>query len=99
MRYKVLPKEGDIGPEEALIQATLALDAAGIMAEKINDVEGMLAVGAMWMKFSEAITHYTDPEAQRTPINAGGNNYKTGVGFQAAPPVDDPEVIIAEENE
>lgn len=80
-----MPKEFDIGPEESLIQAAYALDAAGVMAQKQGDVEGMLAVGAMWMKFGEEIVKFSVDEESRAAEIVGGREPKMQMGFQGAP--------------
>lgn len=84
MRYKALPEDNDIGPEESLIQAANAFDAAGLMAQKQGDVEGMLAVGAMWMKFGESISNFGVEEAKAAEI-LRGNEPKMQLGFQGQP--------------
>lgn len=83
MRYKSIPNEFDIGPEESLIQAAYAFDAAGTMAQKQGDIEGMLAVGAMWMKFGEVITGFAAEEAKAEIL--GNKEPKMQMGFQGAP--------------
>jgi len=92
-----MPQGSDIGPEESLVQTAYALDAAGVMAEKLNDVEGMLAVGAMWMKLGETISNMVVVEPEPKPSDIIGSNHKTGVGFQAAPVEQDDAIIIEEE--
>lgn len=84
MRYKPLPDEADIGPEESLIQAAYALDAAASMAQKKGDVEGMLAAGAMWIKFGEAVQGFAVEEVRAAEI-LGGKEPKMQLGFQGAP--------------
>ena len=95
MRYKPMPKDSDIGPEETLVQTAYALDAAGVMAEKLNDVEGMLSVGAMWMKLGETISNMI--VAEEKPKEVIGSKHATGVGFQAAPEKFDGIIIEEEE--
>lgn len=107
MRYKALPKESEVNPEVALLQGALALDAAAEMAEKLNDVEGMLNVAAMWMKFSEGLHGFIE-KAQEAEEKAElkdkeGEMVKTiaskiEVGFQGSKPEADP-ITVEEEDE
>lgn len=55
MKYKALPVACDITQETVLLQAVRALDCAALAAEKTSDVEGLLNVAAMWMKFTESL--------------------------------------------
>jgi len=105
MKYKSLPKDSDIDPEVALLQGATALDVAGEIAERMNDVEGLLNVAAMWMKFSEQIQEFGEKveEAEKKAENKAkeGEIVKTStpkieVGFQCEP---DPEEIIVEDGE
>lgn len=77
VRYKALPKDSDIDSEVALLQGLLALDAAGEVAEKLNDVEGLVQVSAMWMKFSETIQGFAEAAGQNISIS-GGPKFRTG---------------------
>lgn len=106
MRYKALLKDSDIDPEVALLQGALALDAAGERAEVMNDVEGLLNVAAMWMKFSETIHGFAEKVQQaqeKADLKAReGEMIKTtdpkiDVGFQRSVP--DVEPIVVEEDE
>lgn len=105
-RYKALRRDADIDPEVALIQGALALDAAGEIAEKTNDVEGMLNVAAMWMKFGESIQTFAEKaeeDAEKAELKAReGEVVKSGagkieMGFQRF--IEQPEPVIAEEEE
>ena len=58
MRYKAT--RGDIDSQTCLVQAANALDAAAERAEATNDVEGLLNVSAMWMKFSETVENFAN---------------------------------------
>lgn len=102
MRYKALPRDAEIDPEVALLQGASALDAAAEVAEKLNDVEGLLNVSAMWMKFSESIQGFTDrleeAAAKAEHKAKEGEIVRTStskieMGFQPEP------AIIIEENE
>lgn len=102
MIYKKLPKDSEIDPEVALLQGASALDAAGEKAELLNDVEGLLNVAAMWMKFSEQIQEFASKveEATQKAIEAEeivkSKQSKIEMGFCI--PTDEPE-IIADEGE
>lgn len=107
MIYKKLPRQSVIDPEVALIQGAYALDAAGTLAENLNDVEGLLNVAAMWMKFGESIQGYAekveeDEKKAEAKAKEGeivkASSPKIGVGFQCAEPVE-PEEITVEEGE
>lgn len=94
MRYKTLPTKGDVDPEMALLQGAYALDAAAEVAEKTNDVEGLLNAAAMWMKYSEAFDHYAS-NAMPTPDQILGDK-KFQIGFGLAP---EEEPIAANEED
>jgi hypothetical protein len=100
-RYKALPTKGDLGPEEALLQAANALDAAGMEAERRGDIEGMLNVGAMWMKLSEEIMSFSHAAEAAEEKEKTGElvkaDSKIETGFQRGP--SDEDVIIAEEED
>lgn len=103
MRYKTLPKGVEIGPEEALLQSASAIDAAGAMAEQNRDVEGLLEVAALWMKFCEGIVGFSEKveEAQdkqelKEKELVKGN---TRVGFCLPEPDSDDEGITVEEDD
>lgn len=58
MRYKA--SRGDIDAQTCLVQAASALDAAAERAEQSNDVEGLLNVSAMWIRFSETVENFSN---------------------------------------
>lgn len=97
--YKPLKANAEIDAETALLQAAAALDAAGHTAEKVNDVEGLMNVAAMWMKMSDTITNFTEYVEQKVGEQGGSDVFKTSpkieVGFQRAPV--EPEIIVEEE--
>lgn len=96
MRYKALSKNCDIDSEVALLQGLLALDAAGEVAEKLNDVEGLIQISAMWMKYSETIHGYAEAgEAARQSISISGDP-KFRTGFQSS---SSEEITFEEEQE
>lgn len=95
MKYKPLPKNSDIDSEVALLQGLLALDTAGEVAEKLNDVEGLIQVSAMWMKYSETIHGFAEAAARGGETVSISGDPKFRTGFQAAPV----EEIIFEEDE
>lgn len=108
MRYKPLPKESHIDPEVALLQGALALDAAGEMAEKLNDVEGLLNVSAMWMKFSETIHGFAEAvekAEEKADLKAKegemvkNSQPKIDMGFQRAPEPEEEPIMANEEEE
>lgn len=108
MKYKSLPKDAQIDPEVALLQAASTLDVAGETAERMSDVEGLLNVAAMWMKFGEQIQTFAEKveEAEKKAEHAAkeGEIVKTSqpkieVGFQCPKPDDEPEEITVEEGE
>jgi hypothetical protein len=78
MRYKPMPTKGDINPETALIQGAYSLDAAAEVAERNNDVEGLLNVAAMWVKLSQDFDAFASG-ALPTEENSRSN---IAVGFQ-----------------
>lgn len=93
--YKPLPKDADIDPEVALLQSASALDAAGRMAEKLNDVEGMLNVAAMWIKFGEGVyelTSKTEEDLDKAVEAGKAARAKIDVGFQVTREEDDGRV-------
>lgn len=105
MVYKSLPKDSIIDPETALLQGAAALDAAGVVAEKMSDVEGLLNVAAMWMKFGEQIQGFVEKveeadkkaeekakEGEIVRTNPG----KIDMGFR---PPSEPEIIVEEGEE
>lgn len=95
MTYKKMPASGNVDGETALLQGAAALDAAAVVAEKTNDVEGLLNAAAMWLRFSEAIDHYATvanaEEAKQQEILKGST---IQIGFQA-----NSGEIVAEEEE
>lgn len=99
MRYKALRRNGEIDAEVALLQGIQALDAACEVAEKTNDVEGLLNGTAMWMKLSETIQGFAEKAAEeaRPEGIVKTTEPKIEIGFQCAKP--DTEPIIAEEDE
>lgn len=98
MRYKVLPKDSAIDSEVALLQGLLALDAAAEMAERLNDVEGMIQVSAMWMKYSESIHGFAEAmervKEDQNISTSGDPKFRTG--FQSSPAE---EITFEEERE
>jgi hypothetical protein len=54
MKYKPMARDAEVNEASSILQAVYALDAAGVVAETTNDVEGLLNVAAMWMKLGEA---------------------------------------------
>ena len=97
MVYRALKKDAEIDSEMALVQAAGALDAAGLVAEKLNDAEALLNVAAMWMKFSESVLGFAEHQhgQEENPLAA---NPKINVGFQRAPVVE-PEIIVEEDED
>lgn len=107
MRYKSLPRDSDIDPKVALFQGALALDAAAETAEKINDVEGLLNVAAMWMKFSEQIEGFAEKveeTAEEAELKAREGEIvkatanKIEMGFCLPSPEADPITVEEEED-
>lgn len=108
MVYRKLPRNSVIDPEVALLQGAGALDAAGVIAENMSDVEGLLNVAAMWMKFGEHIQGFVEKveEAEKKAENAAREGEivkvttpKIEMGFQCEKPEADPEEITVEEGE
>lgn len=99
MAYKRLPAKGDVDPEQALIQAIYALDSACVVAEKINDVEGLLNGAGLWIKVSEAMDEFA---AGKTKVIENGelvkSDSKIETGFQRSEPVPD-DITVEEEND
>lgn len=60
MKYKSMPRTGNVSSEIALIQGLHTLDAAATVAEQTQDVEGLLNVAAMWMRFGEVMDAYAN---------------------------------------
>lgn len=96
MRYKALSKDSEIDPEVALLQSISALDAAGVKAQLMSDVDGLLNVAAGWMKISEVIQAFAE-KAEEVIENARVEETKIEMGFQAARPEVEP--ITVEEDE
>lgn len=94
--YKPIRRNADIDAEVALIQAAIALDAAGVVAETTNDVEGLLNVVAMWMKYGEALTNFTEYVEQEEAKKVVKES-AVQTGFQRSAPVE-PDITV-EENE
>lgn len=97
-KYKAFSASADLGPDDALLQAASALDAAGTEADKKGDVDALLNVSAMWIKLSEAILEYSKAVESAEP---GGSLVKSQsgrleTGFQRSVQKDD---IIVEEEE
>jgi hypothetical protein len=108
MRYKPLPRDSHIDPEVALLQAASAMDAAGEMAEKLNDIEGLLNVAAMWMKFSEDIHGFAEAvekAEEKADLKARegemvkSSSSKIDMGFRPSTPDEEPIVIVEEEED
>src|SRR4051794_13731362 len=93
--YRPIKRNADIDAEVALIQAATALDAAGVVAETTNDVEGLLNVVAMWMKYGEALTNFTEYVESQGATKQVVKEVQTG--FQRSVPVE-PNITV-EENE
>jgi hypothetical protein len=90
MKYKGLSKDAEVDEKSSLLQATFALDAAGEVAERTNDVEGLLNVAAMWMKVGEAVGQF----APVVPLGKEGLSVTTiPTGFQRS------DIIIEEDDE
>lgn len=81
MRYKALGPKEDVDPEKCLLQAAQALDAAAEVAEVTNDVEGLLNVSAMWIKFSESVSSFAE-FASSHPGEDHESKSKIETGFQ-----------------
>lgn len=64
-RYKAIGPHAEIDTEVALLQTAACLDAAAIVAERMNDVEGLMNVAAMWMRYGEALTNFTEYAEQQ----------------------------------
>lgn len=82
MRYKATGPKDQIDAELCLVQAASALDAAAERAEQVNDVEGLLNVSAMWIKFSEAVENFARYKQEESPQEIEGG--KLATGFQAS---------------
>ncbi len=91
MKYKGMPKDSDIGPDESITQGAYAIDAACFRADQLNDIEGLLAGAAMWMKLSEMLTHYAPDD----PEKLVGHDTNVVLGFQGVKPA--PDVITTEQ--
>lgn len=81
-RYKPTGPRALIDAEACLLQAASALDAAAERAENTNDVEGLLNVSAMWMKFSETIEGLAQHRLEQDSPMRSNQEFTTG--FQAA---------------
>lgn len=101
--YKRLMRDEEIGPDTALVQGALALDAAGVIAERQSDVEGLLNVAAMWMKLTDTIVSFSehveaqearDPEKNGELVKSSG---KIEMGFQKT--VAEETIIVEEDDE
>lgn len=55
MKYKPLPQKADINFLQMMTQAVSTLDAAAEVAERTNDVEGLINTAAMWMKMADIV--------------------------------------------
>jgi hypothetical protein len=98
MIYKKLVRGEDIGAETGLIQSAYALDAAAVTAERQNDVEGMLNVAAMWMKFTDTIVNFHEHvETEKEGEMIKTAEAKIEIGFQRSP-AEEP-IVVEEEDE
>jgi len=93
-RYKVLSRDAEIDAEVALLQGAMALDAAGEIAEYNRDIEGLLKVSALWMKFSEGIQGFAEKMQEQEEDLVKMDDKKIEIGFCAPS-----EQITIEENE
>lgn len=82
MRYKPTGPRQDIDAQVCLVQAASALDAAAERAEQTNDVEGLLNVSAMWIKFSETVENFLAYSHELAASD--GSEPKITTGFQAS---------------
>jgi hypothetical protein len=74
--YKRLSSKIEIDLETVLLQAASALDAAGVIAERNNDVEGLLNVSAFWMKFGDTLQEATASVVEEDML--GTKKFETG---------------------
>jgi hypothetical protein len=86
MKYKPMPRRGNVSPDAALIQAMYTLDAASQAAEKTDDIEGLLKAATMWVKVSEALDAYASGQKIEVEEIFKDPGFKTG--FQKAEETD-----------
>lgn len=91
MRYKA--SRGDIDSQTCLIQAASALDAAAERAEQSNDVEGLLNVSAMWIRFSETVENFNNYQKEQVVVDhlteTKTGNFQTGFQGVTKEKIDD----------
>ncbi len=54
-RTKFTPIGTELSPSVAFVQAAYALDVAGMLAQKKEDIEGMCNVGALYIQLAETM--------------------------------------------